>query len=182
MMRNLETALAALMVGWFSIGATAADQPQDEGPAAHAVLTDASGHQIGTAEVGEDGGILHVAVDVNHLPAGRYAVHIHSVGRCNGPRFESAGGHWNPTNTHHGVENANGPHMGDLPNLAINANGRGFFESTLTGEGHISGGRNAVLDADGAAVVIHAGEDDFRTDPSGNSGARIACGVLRASG
>jgi superoxide dismutase, Cu-Zn family len=126
MMRNLGKALAALMAGCFSMGATAAAQPQDEGPEAHAVLIDANGHQIGTAEIGENDGILHVAVDVNHLPAGRYAVHIHSIGRCDGPRFESAGGHWNPTNAHHGIENSNGPHMGDLPNLAINANGRGF--------------------------------------------------------
>jgi Cu-Zn family superoxide dismutase len=119
-----------------------------------------------------------VRVEAVELARGAYGVHIHSIGRCDPPGFESAGPHWNPTGQKHGKDNPQGMHRGDLPNLLVGSDGRGSFEYTIPGGAAAAAARDALLDADGAAVVIHAQADDFRTDPSGNSGARIACGVL----
>jgi Cu-Zn family superoxide dismutase len=121
---------------------------------------------------------IEVRVQAAGLPAGHYGVHLHAVGRCEGPAFESAGPHWNPTGHQHGKLNAQGPHLGDLDNLEVDETGAGRLEFRIA-NGAISGA-DGLLDADGAAVVIHAAPDDYRTDPSGNSGARIACAVLRA--
>jgi Cu-Zn family superoxide dismutase len=98
---------------------------------------------------------------------------VHAVGRCDPPGFESAGPHWNPTGREHGSQNPRGQHLGDLPNLLVGADGEGSFDLGIAGAD-----LRAMLDTDGAALVIHAGADDYRTDPSGNSGARIACGVF----
>lgn len=119
---------------------------------------------------------VEVRVQAAALPAGHYGVHLHAAGRCEGPGFESAGPHWNPTGRQHGKLNAAGHHLGDLDNLDVDESGAGRLEFTISGAS--TSGADGVLDSDGAAVVIHAGADDYRTDPSGNSGARIACGVL----
>jgi Cu-Zn family superoxide dismutase len=99
------------------------------------------------------------------------------VGKCDGPDFASAGGHFNPQSRQHGALNPQGPHAGDLPNITIGTDGKGRLEST-TELISLLGGASVVFDADGSAIVIHAAPDDFRTDPTGNSGARIACGVI----
>ena len=124
------------------------------------------------------GGAIEVRVQAAGLAPGQYGAHIHAVGRCDGPDFESAGPHWNPANRQHGRLNPAGPHLGDLPNLEVAADGAGRLEFAIPGA-TLRGGEGAIVDADGAALVIHAAPDDYRTDPSGNSGARIACGVLR---
>jgi Cu-Zn family superoxide dismutase len=131
---------------------------------------------VGTATESGDGIRLQIAA--SNLAAGAYGVHLHTTGRCDSPGFESAGGHWNPTSHQHGKDSPRGMHKGDLPNLLIGADGRGTMEVTLP-QVSIRGGVNPLLDTDGAALVIHAAADDYRTDPSGNSGARIACGVFR---
>jgi superoxide dismutase, Cu-Zn family len=122
-----------------------------------------------------DGSMLTVAVKT---PAAmQYGMHIHGVGKCDGPDFASAGGHWNPGAKQHGADNPMGAHMGDLPNLD------GMAGQTVTTEKQLPGvrltGEGGLMDADGAALVIHAKPDDYKTDPSGNSGARIMCGVFR---
>ena len=99
---------------------------------------------------------------------------MHSVGRCDPPDFASAGAHWNPAGKQHGLNNPAGPHAGDLPNVEVAANGVLGATVTLPGATMVS-----LLDADGAALVIHASADDYVTDPSGNSGARIACAVIQ---
>lgn len=142
---------------------------------AQADLRTADGTEVGKAAVEEVDGALRVIVDVAGLPAGLHGVHVHSVGKCDGPDFASAGGHWNPTAHQHGMHNPMGPHAGDLPNLEVDAKGRGHLMFTLPG-GSFAG----LMDEDGAAVVVHAKVDDLRTDPSGNSGGRVACGVLGA--
>jgi len=96
-------------------------------------------------------------------------LHLHAVGRCEGPKFDSAGPHWNPAGRQHGHLNPAGSHLGDLPNLTVSANGRGALNFLV---------RGGLVDADGTALVIHAKPDDYRTDPSGSSGDRIACAVL----
>jgi len=116
---------------------------------------------------------LKVTVIAHNMAPGTHGVHIHTTGLCEAPGFVSAGGHWNPTNMHHGSMNPMGPHEGDLPNLVIGADGKGQVSYVIK---HAT--LAALLDTDGAAVVIHAGPDDLMTDPAGNSGGRIACGVL----
>jgi Cu-Zn family superoxide dismutase len=121
---------------------------------------------------------IEVRVQAAGLPPGHYGVHLHAVGRCEGPAFASAGPHWNPTGRQHGSLNPAGHHLGDLPNLDVDAQGAGRLEFAIAGAS--TSGAEGVFDADGTSLVIHAAADDYRTDPSGNSGARIACGVLRA--
>ena len=144
------------------------------------LMLDAQGKQVATANVSQQGDQLVVAISVTDMAPGTYAAHIHTTGRCDAPTFETAGGHWNPTGRQHGSENPQGQHLGDLPNLTIGADRRGQIEYRVA-NASLQGGTNPVMDADGAAVVIHAGPDDYRTDPSGNSGDRIACGVLGSS-
>jgi Cu-Zn family superoxide dismutase len=129
------------------------------------------------ATASKSGDSIRLRVDAMGMRAGTYAVHIHTTGRCDAPDFTTAGPHWNPTGQMHGRNNPQGMHKGDLPNLAVGTDGRGSFEVTIPGAS-LDRGANALLDGDGSTVVIHAGPDDYRTDPSGNSGARIACGVL----
>lgn len=139
-----------------------------------ATLQTAQGAAAGTATASMTGGRIMVALEVQGMPAGHHGAHVHVTGRCDSPKFESAGGHWNPANAQHGLENEKGQHAGDMPNLAVGQDGRGSLNYELKG-----GSFEQLLDADGAALVIHAKADDQRTDPSGNSGDRIACGVFK---
>lgn len=170
MKRFLPMAAAALALG------SCATMPQPGG--ARAELRDISGNSKATASVSEGAAGLMVRLEARGMPQGVYGVHLHSVGRCDPPDFKSAGPHWNPTGRQHGRDNPLGMHMGDLPNLAVGSDGRGIVEFRIP-DARLTGPGQPLLDADGAAVVIHAAADDYRTDPSGNSGARIACGVIR---
>ncbi|HEX8668162.1 MAG TPA: superoxide dismutase family protein [Allosphingosinicella sp.] len=145
---------------------------------ASADIRDAAGQARARATASEAGDSVRIRVEAAGLAQGAYGVHVHTTGRCDPPDFASAGPHWNPTGQQHGKDNPHGMHRGDLPNLLVGTDGRGSFEYTIRGA-TLGAGPNPVLDADGAAVVVHAKADDLRTDPSGNSGARIACGVLR---
>ena len=124
------------------------------------------------------GGVL-ILLDLTAAPSGTHAFHIHETGKCEPPEFKSAGGHFNPDETKHGILNPEGPHAGDMPNIHIPADGKLTIEvlNTLVSVD----GDNGVLDDDGSALMIHAGPDDYKTDPSGNSGDRIACAVLTAA-
>lgn len=145
---------------------------------ARAVIRAANGHIVARARLTQETEGLRLAVTATGgLPEGVHGIHIHTTGQCEGPGFATAGGHWNPTAHQHGTLNPQGPHMGDLPNLAVDRRGHGSMEATIAG-GMLQGGANPLLDGDGAAIVIHAGSDDYRSDPAGNSGARIACGVI----
>jgi Cu-Zn family superoxide dismutase len=154
----------------------AVDAPRGPG-VSQADLRDTSGRTLARASVSQVGDAVRVRIEAAGLAPGIYGAHVHSAGRCDAPAFESAGPHWNPTGRQHGRDNPAGQHLGDLPNLMVGTDGRGSFEFTIPGA-MLSGGPGPVLDDDGAAVVVHARADDYRTDPSGNSGARIACGVL----
>lgn len=149
--------------------------PLPGGRMAVASLVDAAGRPAGRATAREVAGGIRVTVDARGLPAGMHGAHVHTVGRCDPPGFESAGPHWNPASAKHGSLNPQGPHAGDLPNMTVGRDGRGTVGVTLAGAT-----MDALLDADGAALVVHAAADDLMTDPSGNSGARVACGVFAA--
>lgn len=140
-----------------------------------ATLRDGSGRTVGSATLIDTYSGVLITASVSDLGLGAHGIHIHAVGKCE-PPFTSAGGHFNPANRQHGFRNANGPHLGDLPNLETPAAGTLKFEALLPGV--TLTGTNALLDADGAAIVVHAARDDYTTDPSGNSGGRIACGVI----
>ncbi len=150
---------------------------QNASTGAGAELRKPDGQVVARAIVTPSSQGLRLQIEVTGLPPGTYGAHIHMTGRCEAPDFASAGGHWNPMSRQHGSENPQGPHMGDLPNLVVAANGTGTLSAEIP-HGALRGGDHAVLDAGGAAVIVHASPDDYRTDPSGNSGARIACGVL----
>jgi Cu-Zn family superoxide dismutase len=145
---------------------------------ARAELHEPGGRVVARAFVELAGDSLRVRVEAAGLAPGVYGTHLHAVGRCDPPAFASAGPHWNPTGRQHGKDNPQGMHMGDLPNLMVGADGKGGFEYSIAGGGFYAGAPAILFDADGTAVVVHAQPDDLRTDPSGNSGARIACGVL----
>jgi superoxide dismutase, Cu-Zn family len=140
-------------------------------------LRNATGQPVGTATLTQVGSVVRVVLEVQGLPRGAHGVHVHAVGKCEGPDFASAGGHFNPNGRQHGALNPQGAHAGDLPNLEVGADGKGRLEST-TELMSLIGGSTSIFDADGSALVVHAAPDDFRTDPTGNSGARIACGVI----
>jgi Cu-Zn family superoxide dismutase len=154
------------------------DFETDTAGRAAATVHDAQGQELGTLALRRTREGILVEGRLSGLPEGQHGIHLHAVGRCDAP-FESAGPHWNPANRQHGTQNPQGPHAGDLPNL--NATGDGIADVAATTPGGRLSGGGGLLDADGAAVVVHADPDDNRTDPSGNSGARIACGVIQSA-
>ena len=135
-------------------------------------LVDATGADKGTATIAVAGGVMRLLLDVHDMPPGTHGLHLHAVGRCDAPGFETAGPHWNPTARMHGINNPQGKHAGDFKNVIVGRDGKGSTSADVPGD------FAALIDEDGAAIVIHAGADDYKTDPSGNSGGRIACGAF----
>lgn len=149
----------------------------ERGPTAVAHMVSSQGAAIGTIEIEEEEDGVDLEGHLTGLPTGTHGIHIHENGTCTPPDFESAGAHYNPTSREHGFENAAGPHAGDLRNIEVGADRAAHVD--LEAEAvTIRRGPRTLLDANGAALVIHATADDYRTNPSGNSGARIACGVI----
>jgi Cu-Zn family superoxide dismutase len=136
-------------------------------------LVNSAGQSVGSVRMWETPGGVTFRIAASGLPHGTHGIHVHTTGRCDTPAFTTAGPHWNPAGNKHGFNNPAGPHRGDLPNVTVAANGVLSEAVSLAGASFAS-----LLDADGAALVLHAGPDDYATDPSGNSGDRIACGVL----
>ena len=143
---------------------------------ATAVLKDAKGNEVGKTELTATPNGVLISLDLTAVPAGEHAFHMHAAGKCEPPDFKSAGPHFNPDQTKHGLMNAEGPHAGDMPNLHVPGDGKLQVEvlnPTVT-----LNKKAALLDQDGSALVIHAGVDDYVSDPAGNAGDRIACGVV----
>jgi len=170
-MRRASLILVALLLAGCAGMRSASDT------AAVAELKNTSGQPVGTARFTQAGNVVRILVEATGLPPGPHGVHVHAVGKCDPPDFNSAGPHFNPTGKQHGALNPQGSHSGDLPNLTVAPDGNGRMETT-TEQLSLESGPTSVWDADGSALIVHANGDDFRTDPTGNSGARIACGVL----
>jgi Cu-Zn family superoxide dismutase len=146
---------------------------------ATATINDGTNTRVGSASFSDTPSGLLVSGTVAGLGLGAHGIHLHAVGSCQGPTFTTAGGHFNPTAKKHGFKNPDGHHAGDMPNIVSPAAGQLNFQFVV--EGVKLTGNGGLLDGDGAAIVIHSGEDDYMTDPAGNSGARIACGVITLS-
>ena len=148
------------------------------GAKATAELKNREGKTVGRVQLTDTAQGVLLRVNLEGAPAGERAFHIHQVGRCEPPAFESAGPHLNPTGAQHGYMNPKGAHAGDLPNVHVPQDGRLTTEIIARGV-TLQGGANSLLDGDGAAIVMHAKPDDYSTDPSGQAGDRIACGVIQ---
>lgn len=174
---------ARLLGAWLAtailLAASARAEDTSEAQRASAVLKDASGKEVGRAVFTATPSGALLSLTLTAAQPGVHALHIHAVGKCEPPDFKSAGPHFNPDQTKHGIMNPEGPHAGDLPNIHVPPDGKlevEFLDPVVT-----IAQEAALLDADGSSIVIHAGPDDYKTDPAGNSGDRIACGVITAA-
>ena len=148
---------------------------------ATADVMDLEGKSLGLLTFETMDGQVHITGALTGLPGGDHGIHIHETGTCDAAgKFESAGGHFNPGSNKHGKDNPEGPHAGDLPNIAAAAEGGGALVDLMDDSVTLGDGETSLFDADGSAIVVHADPDDYKTDPSGNSGDRIACGVIEA--
>ena len=150
---------------------------EESSSSVNAVLHDTQGNEVGSAVLTGDVGGVHIALEVHGLPAGVHAFHIHSAGKCEGPDFATAGGHFNPYGKKHGMKNPEGSHVGDLQNLFVGTDGTAKGEWLAVGV-TLGEGEHSLFHPEGTSLVIHASPDDEVTDPAGNAGARIACGVI----
>ena len=175
--------LSTSVIGLSLAGAVMAQTPTgtagDPTPrTAMAALIDSQGRSVGEARLQQTPNGILLKIDLREVTPGIHAVHLHQVGRCEGPTFESAGGHVAAEGRQHGFLNNGGPHAGDLPNLEVPST-RQLSVEYLVKDVTLGSGAGSLLDGDGAAVVIHASRDDYASDPAGNSGDRIACGPIR---
>lgn len=165
------TAAAAAFATASLVGCETAREPAGGPPMP---LVNSAGQVIGSVRAWQTSGGISFHVEATGLPHGIHGIHVHPIGRCDPPDFGSAGTHWNPGNRQHGLNNPLGPHAGDLPNVTVAANGV-LSETVILPHASMA----QLLDADGASILIHSNADDYVSQPSGNSGAKIACAVIR---
>jgi Cu-Zn family superoxide dismutase len=165
-----------ISLGAFGMSAAAQTAMKSDTPV-KVDMHDGTGKSVGTISLSSAPKGVAMKLDLMGLKPGVHAIHVHQTAKCDGPDFTSAGGHFNPMMKHHGFQNPEGPHAGDIPNFTVD--GAGKAATTVTAPGVILGdGDNSMFANGGTAIVIHAGEDDGKSDPAGNAGARVACGVV----
>lgn len=157
--------------------ATAYEAAADE--VGSAAIFNNGGDEVGSVRLYSLAGEVTISVSLQGLPEGSHAVHLHSAGNCSASDFTSAGGHLNPGGNQHGTRNPMGAHLGDMPNAQVSADGVGTMSTILRGSSDTV--LPQIFDQDGTAMIVHAGPDDYRSDPAGNAGSRIACGVVTPS-
>jgi superoxide dismutase, Cu-Zn family len=172
MRKNIAVAIFALIFCLFAAAAYAQAPAQGR-----ADLKDANGKSVGSATLREVKGGVLISVEASGLAPGLHAIHVHETGKCEWPKFASAGGHFNPAKAKHGLKSPEGAHSGDMPDLYATKEGAARYQ-VLSDRITLGSGESSVFDADGSAVVIHANADDHMSDPAGNAGDRIACGVI----
>jgi superoxide dismutase, Cu-Zn family len=164
------------MVGGIMLVTVVVAFAEGTGERARATLKNLQGQTVGDATLTDTPHGVRIRVNLTKAPAGVHAFHIHETGKCEAP-FTSAGDHFNPTEKQHGLENERGMHAGDMPNIDVPSNGAlafDVFHHAVT----LRAGPNSLLDTDGSAIVIHDKADDYRSDPAGNAGDRVICGVV----
>ncbi|MXQ52951.1 superoxide dismutase family protein [Shimazuella alba] len=144
-----------------------------------AQMMDSKGMNVGTIQLTESQDGVHMKMNVKNLPVGAHAFHIHTVGKCTAPDFKSAGPHFNPTDKEHGHLNPKGSHAGDLGNITVKSDGTFTLTKTIAGVTLEKGQKNSLFQTGGTAFVIHEKPDDEKSNPAGNAGSRIVCGVVK---
>lgn len=171
----------AVIVGACATPGEATSQTPHQGAVATATLLDAARNEIGHVTLRETAGHgVLLDIRITGMQPGPYAIHIHETGACTPPSFESAGGHFAPRGRAHGMHHPDGMHAGDLPNIHVPADGEMRIERLAPHVTLEPGASHSLFDDDGSAIVVHAGTDDYRSQPSGSAGARALCGVVRA--
>ncbi len=166
--RGLGAVGLALVVAAAPIGAQAPVKVE---------MKDAQGKPVGTATLSSAMGGVQIQLDLQNLKPGVHAIHVHAVPKCEGPAFTSAGSHLNPAGKKHGLQNPEGPHAGDMENFTVAADGTA--RATVMARGVTLGNEaNSVFANGGTALVVHASPDDMKSDPAGNAGDRIVCGII----
>lgn len=170
----MQRAARWTIVAMAAIGLAAPAIAQESG---RGKFIDAQGKEVGSLTVDHMPSGTMFLLKLHDLPPGVHGMHLHAIGTCTPPSFDSAGPHWNPAGAQHGKDNPKGKHAGDFDNITIPADGK--LELQVVLQGTALRGPGGLLDEDGAAIVIHANPDDYKTDPSGNSGTRIACAPIQ---